>query len=391
MAERRPTVVVAHPGAELYGSDRMALESMIGLVERGWRVVLAVPTTGPLVPAARAAGVEVVLLDSPVLRRSLLRPLAIAGLLGDSGPAARRIGDLLRKVKPDVVYVSTISIPLWIARARLLRIPVVVHVHRSERGVSRLLRGALAHPIGLANRIVVNSAFTRDALLEVAPTLDLRTTVVYNGVVGPDVVVPPRETLEGRMRLICLGRLSPSKGIDVAVEALGRLVTEGLDAELEIVGDVLPGYEWFLGALRQRVVALGLEDRVQFSGFRPEVWTAISAADMVLVPARDEEPFGITAVEAVLAGRPVAVSAIGGLAEAIDGFVSAIPVTPSDTASLVAAVQRVAANWSAFRRTALTMAPFAADRYQPRRYRAAIAKELEAAAADVTARALVTS
>jgi glycosyltransferase involved in cell wall biosynthesis len=379
-AGRAGTVVVAHPGAELYGSDRMALESMIGLVERGWRVVLAVPTAGPLVTEARQHGVEVELLDSPVLRKSLLRPLALAHLLGDSGPAARRIGELLRRVRPDVVYVSTISIPLWIARARLLRIPVVCHVHQSERGASRLVRGALAHPIGLANRVVVNSAFTRDSLLEVVPSLEPRTTVVYNGVVGPGRVVPPRERLDGRMRLLCVGRVSPAKGVDVAVEALGRLVADGLDAELEIVGDVLPGYEWFLEALKARSAALGLADRVVFSGFRPEVWTAVAEADMVLAPARDEEPFGISAVEAVLAGRPVAVSAVGGLAEAVAGFVSAIPVTPSDPAALAAAVARVAASWTAFRRTALAMAPMAADRYRPDRYRDAISRELRLAA-----------
>jgi glycosyltransferase involved in cell wall biosynthesis len=391
MAERAlaGTVVVAHPGAELYGSDRMALETVRGLVERGWRVVLAVPVDGPLLAEAQRAGAETVILESPVLRKSLLRPLALAGLLTDSGAAARRIGDLLRRVRPDVVYVSTITIPLWIARARLLRIPVVCHVHESERGASRFVRGALAHPIGFATRVVMNSAHSRDTLAEVAPGLAARSTVVYNGVAGPERVAPPREHLDGRMRLLYIGRLSPRKGVDVAVEALGLLGAEGVDAELELVGDAFPGYEWFIDALHARIAELGLRDRVTFSGFRPEVWTALAAADMALVPSRDEEPFGNTAVEAVLAARPVAASAIGGLGEAIDGFASAIPVTPADPAALAAAITRVAANWSAFRRTAMAMAPIASDRYHPARYRDAIAHELRLAASDSTARALV--
>lgn len=389
MDERKPTVVVAHPSAELYGSDRMALESMIGLVERGWRVVLAVPTAGPLVTEARAAGVETVLLDSPVLRKSLLRPMALAGLLTDSGAAAGRIGELLRRVRPDVVYVSTITIPLWIARARLLRIPVVCHVHESERGASRLVRTALTHPIGLATRIVVNSAHSRDTLLDVAPHLADRSTVVYNGVAGPAAVVPPRERLDGPMRLVYVGRISPRKGVDVAVEALGLLHASGLDAELEIVGDVYAGYEWFQAALLTRIEELGLTDRVRFSGFRSEVWSALAAADMALVPSRDEEPFGNTAVEAVLAARPVAVSAIGGLAEAIDGFASAVTVAPSDAAALAGAIRRVADQWSAFRRAAIAMAPVAADRYRPARYRDDIADELQRAAADLPTRRLV--
>jgi glycosyltransferase involved in cell wall biosynthesis len=391
VAETPPTVVVAHPGAELYGSDRMALESVAGFVERGWRVVLAVPTDGPLLAEARRVGAETVILDSPVLRKSLLRPVALAGLLTDSGVAARRIGELLRRVRPDVVYVSTITIPLWIARARMLRIPVVCHVHESERGASRLVRGALAHPVGLAGRVVMNSRHSRDALAEVAPAVAARSTVVYNGVAGPAQVVPPREHLDGPMRLVYTGRISPRKGVDVAVEALGVLQRRGRDATLELVGDVFPGYEWFLDAMHARIAELGLQDRVTFTGFRPEVWTALAAADMALVPSRDDEPFGNTAVEAVLAARPVAASAIGGLGEAIDGFASAVPVTPSDPEALASAIERVAANWAAFRRIALAMAPIAAERYHPDRYRDAITRQLELAAADIgTARGLVT-
>ena len=91
----------------------------------------------------------------------------------------------------------------------------------------------------------------------------------------------------------------------------------------------------------------------------------------------------------MLAARPVAASAIGGLGEAIDGFASAIPVTPADPDALAAAITRVAAHWTAFRRTAIAMAPISADRYRPARYRDAIARELQLASSDLSARALV--
>ncbi len=52
------TVLLVHPGAELFGSDRMLLESAIGLIEAGARVVVALPSSGLLVPELRAAGAE---------------------------------------------------------------------------------------------------------------------------------------------------------------------------------------------------------------------------------------------------------------------------------------------------------------------------------------------
>ena len=147
----------------------------------------------------------------------------------------------------------------------------------------------------------------------------------------------------------------------------------GVDARLELLGGVYSGYEWYERGLHEQVERLGLSDQVVFTGFRPSVWGALSRADLGVVPSREEEPFGNTAVEAVLAGRPVVVSAIGGLAEAIDGFASALPVEPDDPAEVAAAVTRIVGEWPAFRTWSTNLAPIAADRYAPGRYRREIA------------------
>ncbi len=60
--------LVAHPGAELYGSDRVMLDSVAAFVESGADVVVALPETGPLVERITAAGASVELV--PDARRS---------------------------------------------------------------------------------------------------------------------------------------------------------------------------------------------------------------------------------------------------------------------------------------------------------------------------------
>jgi glycosyltransferase involved in cell wall biosynthesis len=375
VAER--TALIAHPGAELYGSDRVMLETLAGLTERGWRVVLAVPSDGPLLAAARDLGAEVVQLEVPVLRKAVLKPANLPGFLLGSVAAARRIDGLLGRLRPDAVYVSTLTVPLWVARARSHGIPVLCHVHESERQAPLLLREAIAWPLRLADRVVANSLFSLESLTEVMPSLASRSTVVYNGVRGPAQVRPPRLDLAGGLRVVYVGRLSPRKGVDVAVSAIGLLAEHGFDAHLELVGGVFRGYEWYEDELRALVARLGIEDRVTFAGFQPSVWHALEAADVAVVPSRLEEPFGNTAVEAVLAARPVVVSAIGGLAEAIDGFASAVPVDPDEPARLAEALHRIAGGWSEFRRAAEAAAPDAARRYAPTTYRAAMSAELD--------------
>ena len=372
----RPVALIAHPGAELYGSDRVMLETVAGLVQHGWRVVLAVPSDGPLLDGARRLGAEIELLEVPVLRKSVLKPGELPGFLGRSAVAWRQVGRLLDRVRPDVVYVSTLTVPLWIARARARRVPVVAHVHESERQAPKALRAAIALPLRLADRVLVNSAFSRDSLTEIVPSLERRSVVVYNGVAGPSGTREAREDLDGGLRVVYVGRLSPRKGVDVAVDALAELVARGVDARLDLVGAVFTGYEWYERQLREQVAALGLEGRVTFHGFRPNVWATLADSDVAVVPSRLEEPFGNTAVEAVLAGRPVVVSAIGGLAEAIDGFASAIPIAPDDPQALADALQRIARSWSSFRRAAARFAPIAATRYSTEAYRRTVTDEI---------------
>jgi glycosyltransferase involved in cell wall biosynthesis len=222
----------------------------------------------------------------------------------------------------------------------------------------------------LADRVVFNSRFCLDVVTEVAPSLRRRSTVVYNAVRGPARPVPLRERLDGPLRLLFVGRLSPRKGPDVAVAVLRQLLDRGLDARLSVVGSVFDGYEWFETELRAAVAAGGLDDRVDFLGFQTAVWAHLDNADVVLVPSVLEESFGNAAVEAVLAARPVVVSDTSGLREAVAGYESAQSVVPGRPDLWADAVQRVAASWAWFGQAASRDAVVARERHAAARYRA---------------------
>ncbi|SNR41407.1 glycosyltransferase [Blastococcus mobilis] len=373
------SVLVVHPGAELYGSDRMLAESVSGLVADGHRVVVALPGRGPLVPELEGRGARIVFCRMPVLRKSALTPRGLVDLLADFlrglVPACR----LIRAVGTTAVYVSTVTVPTWSLVARLLRRRVVLHVHEAESGAPGLLRRLLALPAVLAHRVVVNSRYSRSVLLASVPWVEARSVVVYNGVAGPPEVCPPRPRLTGPVRLLYVGRLSPRKGPQVAVATLAELRRRGIDARLALAGSVFPGYEWFETGLRAQVRDAGLADRVEFLGFVPDVWAALRDADVVLIPSVLDEPFGNTAVEAVLAARPVLVSASSGLLEAAAGYTTAQAVPPGDAGAWADAVQRAVADWPALARAAVRDADEARRRHDPLRYRTQISRLTTAA------------
>lgn len=371
----RPAVLIAHPSADLYGSDRVLLESVSALNDAGRRVVLALPEDGPLVAEAEQRGAEVRLCPTPILRKTALRPLGAVKLLSEALRALRPGRALLRETQASVVVVNTLTIPLWLGLARVAGVRVVCHVHEAEASQSGLVRRLLYAPLLFAHQLVVNSRFSLESLAGSWPQLRRRAAILYNGVPGPLVSPePPRQPLTKPVRLLFIGRLSPRKGPDVAVSALAELTERGVDAQLDLLGAVFPGYEWFERQLRGQVASLGLDDRVRFLGFHTEVWEWLGRADIILVPSTVDEPFGNTAVEAILAQRPLVVSETSGLKEAAAGFDAARFVPPSDPGAIADAVTELVGAWQD------TCDQVARDRsramrlYAPTRYRSEFAQ-----------------
>ncbi|MDN3497517.1 glycosyltransferase [Planococcus sp. APC 4015] len=374
----RVRYVVAHPGAELYGSDRVMLESVIGFVQSGADVVVALPETGPLVEHLESAGARVQVIPTLVLRKSLLRPRNWGRLVSSAVRGSLAARRLLKEHAPDAVYVSTMTLPLWPFAASVRRTPSLVHVHEAEQGASRIVKTGIYAPALLARDVVVNSEFSRGVLAAAFPKLAARAQVVYNGVAGPASTTPARHEIERPVRLVYIGRLSPRKGPDLIVEAIATLPASLGVIELDIVGDVFTGYEWFDEQLRARIDELGLSERVRLLGFRPQVWDAVDACDIVVIPSRLDEPFGNTAVEGVLAGRPVLVSDTSGLREATAGVATVIRFAPDDVASLAAAITEAVERWTELEPQLASEAQGAEERFSIERYRAEIADRLAA-------------
>jgi glycosyltransferase involved in cell wall biosynthesis len=368
------TVLLAHASSELYGSDRVFLESVIAAGQAGCRVVVTLPQRGPLVGAVERVGAKVTYCPTPVLRKAALRPAGLVRLIGKTFRSLLPMAQLLRATRPDVVYVNTVTVPLWLPLARLFNCRVLAHVHEAENTVPKPIRWALAVPLLAAHTVVVNSDATGAVLGGSLARLTGRTKLVYNGVRGPGFPLPAREPAEV-LRILLVRRVSPRKGTDVAVEALAALRRDGTKAVLEIVGSVFPGYEWFEERLRTTIRTEGLGHAVRLNGFRPDVWDAYREADIAVVPSR-VEPFGNASVEAQFAGVPVIVTDAQGLPETVDGGRRGTVVPAGDPGALACAIRRLSENWPAARERAELARREASEKFAVDRYRSEIAELL---------------
>lgn len=114
--------------------------------------------------------------------------------------------------------------------------------------------------------------------------------------------------------LVFLGRLVSDKGADLLFEALGNLKKQKLTPQLTIIGS---GPEE--PQLRQQVQDLDIVEQVKFVGAKveKELTKLLNAHQIMVVPSRWQEPFGIVALEGIACGCVVIGSEGGGLKEAI--------------------------------------------------------------------------
>ena len=156
MSRDPKSVLVVHPGAELFGSDRMLLESVEGLLEAGLHVTVALPSDGPLVAELKAMGAPVDIVPMFVLRKQLLKPHGWPMLLRTALFGAIAAWRMLSRRRPAAIYVSTIIIPQWPLLARLRGARSISHVHEAERSGNRWINRLLYLPHLASQRVLVN-------------------------------------------------------------------------------------------------------------------------------------------------------------------------------------------------------------------------------------------
>lgn len=380
--------LLVHPGAELFGADRMLLESAIGIKESGMDLLVALAEDGPLVSALKAEGIETVTIPMLVLRKALLRPRSWMKLVRGAVSGLVAAWSLITDIEPDSLYVSTVTLPQWPLVGAFRRIPIISHVHEAEGAASRWVNLAIYLPHLVSKVVLVNSEFALQTIRRSLPKLADQAEVVANGVVGPPAVPSePRGTLEGVLRVLYLGRLSPRKGPDLIIEAASILRARGTDVRVVLAGSTFDGYEWFEEELRAAVRVEGLVEKEVFVGFRPSIWPLLEDHDVLVVPSRMDEPFGNTAVEGVLAHRPVIVSDTTGLREAAAGYPTAQLIHRDDSRALVAALEELVQDWGSIREKVGVSAEMARVRHDPATYRRRIS---DAVAKQIVTRRLAT-
>ncbi len=187
--------------------------------------------------------------------------------------------------------------------------------------------------LGYASAVIVTSEATRDILIDQFRVDPAKLTVAEPGV---EPAQRAAETAVGEpRRLLAVGSLSPRKGYEVLIQALGMLA--GLPWRLTVIGAEGPSGSHAAG-LRAQIGALGLEGRIAFHGAmsEAELDSHYRASDLFVMSSH-YEGYGMVLTEALARGLPIVTTLSGsGAAQLPDGAAQKVP--PGDAAALAGAL-----------------------------------------------------
>lgn len=276
-------------------------------------------------------GMDIIALSRPNARLDRLRTLGIPVHTAPfGGPldlyTGWKLRRIVRRTQPDLIQT-------WMSRAarhipRRMGVPVV-----SRLGGYYKLRH-FPH----TDYFTTITPALRDWLIDQGVAPDRVRHI--NNFAETEVPTPPPvpraslNTPEGAPLLLALGRLHPSKALDIPIAALRDL----------------PGvWLWIAGEGPQRADLerlarqTGVADRVRFLGWRDDRAALFAACDICVFPSR-YEPFGTVFVQAWAHGKPLVTTLSDGPRQFVRDGIDALTIPVDDSGALAAAIRKIVEN-----------------------------------------------
>ena len=327
-------------------------EKLLILFAKEWRrhfdCVLVVPREGVIAAQARALGIPVIIFEIP-LNTALYFASPFAGIHFNAlkqQMVYQRLQALLVRERPSCVFVNTAVHPLPAAAAKSLGIPVIWSLMEAirpspHRRVTLDIIAGCSDIIAGISQAVLQPFKSHPAA---AKTFVLTPYADLEGL-NPDAWPHLRAVIrasQGWTEGECVfgyvtGTIYPQKGLEAFVRAAIKLKNDPR-ARFFVAGNPVDRDYWL--SCQALIRQAGMEDRFRWLLFEENLELIYPAVDVVVVPSIMPEGFGMTALEAMVFGKPVIAFASGGLAEILEATGNGeFLVEPGNVAGLAAKMQ----------------------------------------------------
>ena len=309
---------------EDWGGASRALLNFVRRIDRNrFQPIVIVTKRGLLVDQLERERIEWLVWPTHDRGRNLLRYLADIW----------RAGKFFRRHALHVLHVNFGTIgwkPAEIIAARMLRIPVINHLHVSFEQPSSFIR--------YSSTVVAVSRYVADH----SQSLGVPKRVIHNVSdlerFGRGVDIRRElEFTESDVIIAFFGQLIRVKGLEMFIDVATRVVDP--HARFVIAGPLRKTQGAYTEAEVRGLVAR--DPRIRYLGFREDIENLYATADIIVMPSQWDEPCAMVLFEAAAAGKPVVATATGGTAEVLRQGETGFLVEREDVAGMTECVTRL--------------------------------------------------
>lgn len=159
-----------------------------------------------------------------------------------------------------------------------------------------------------------------------------RTIAIPDGIDAGRIGTPRTTWSSDALHIGCVARLTRDKGVDVLVDAVGSMPA----VHLSIVGSGRDAQE-----IQAQIAGSSAAHRIHLEERTAHIGDFYRRMDALVLPARDHDPFGMVAAEAMLTATPVIVTDACGIAGYLTDGTDALIVPAGNSGALQQALQRL--------------------------------------------------
>jgi glycosyltransferase involved in cell wall biosynthesis len=325
-------ILVINSTVDLYGANRVLYCALSAFPETARVEILLPQLTGPLIDLLQKDFPEIILRKNdsiPIVQRKLFSVKGFGMLFNQMATFYSFLKNENTAEKIDLLYVNTLSNFFVLPIAKILKIPVLTHVHEILDHPKLIAVIFSRYSVIFSDHIIVVSDAVRKGLGRWSRKQDLsKITVIHNGI--HDMFdAKYSSTKIGKVIITLVARIKPEKGIWYFIDALQKLKNPELVAA-KIVGGAAPFGEHHIDKLNRDIKSSKVE--IEYVPFTLDVSSYINGTDILVVPTLIKDSFPTTVLEGMSCGKPVISSNTGGAVEAIEDNVSGMLIGPDDVA-----------------------------------------------------------
>jgi glycosyltransferase involved in cell wall biosynthesis len=348
--KKKLTILYVHASTDLYGSDKVLLDLVKNIDKALFAPIVVLPDRGPLFYAIENEGIEVHDLPLARITRSAFTVIGILKLVQRLLVSIKAITKLVGSRKIDIVHSNTLAVISGAFWALLNRTKHLWHVHEIIERPNIIYRYYPKLVNVLSSYVVANSNATRNWLETKAQQICGKTETIHNGLthegsvskLESDTIRTYCNATNEDVVVVLVGRLNWWKGQELFIDAVEIMAEKGIrSVRALIVGSPPPGQGHFKSDLDEYISASKVAEFVSMMDFTEDVWPVWAACDIAVVPSTEPEPFGMVAIEAMSAHKPVIAANHGGLAEIVEHGITGLLVTPRDARALAQAIEEL--------------------------------------------------